>query len=97
MAQDKLTPMNDVYWKRARSALSAADPVMAGLVARYGHIAFCPSGSVIESIFRAVIGQQISNRAVRTSENGGLGKLCGGNPIGNVLCFGLESEKDRSD
>lgn len=66
MAPDMLAPMNDVYWKRARSALSAADPVMAGLVARYGHIAFCPSGSVIESIFRAVIGQQISNRAAAT-------------------------------
>ena len=51
------------YWERACRELSAADPVMAGLVARYGDLALVSRGDPFGTLARSVVGQQISVRA----------------------------------
>ena len=54
------------YWKEALFYLSERDPVMKRLIERYRHIEFTAQESVIASILRAIVGQQISNKAAAT-------------------------------
>ena len=54
------------YWKEALFYLSERDPVMKRLIERYRHIEFTAHESVIASILRAIVGQQISNKAAAT-------------------------------
>ena len=54
------------YWDKALVVLSKNDPVMHGLIERYRHVPFTPHESVLSSILRAIVGQQISNKAAAT-------------------------------
>ena len=54
------------YWEEALLYLSERDPVMSRLIERYRHIEFSAHESVIASILRAIVGQQISNKAAAT-------------------------------
>lgn len=54
------------YWDKALNFLSARDPVMKELIARYHHVPFRPHSSVLDSILRAIVGQQVSNIAAAT-------------------------------
>lgn len=54
------------YWEEALFYLSERDPVMKRLIERYRHIEFTAHESVIASILRAIVGQQISNKAAAT-------------------------------
>lgn len=47
-------------WARACDHLGAADPVLAGLMARYEGEVLLPHGDVFRTLARAVTGQQIS-------------------------------------
>lgn len=58
--------MTPQYWEKACKALSLNDEVMAALIKRYRHVPFKRFESVAESIFRAIVGQQISNVAAAT-------------------------------
>ena len=60
------------YWEEALFYLSERDPVMKRLIERYRHIEFTAHESVIASILRAIVGQQISNKAAATL----WGRLC---------------------
>ena len=51
------------YWQEACAALSAADPVMAGLVARYDGEGLVGQSDPFLTIARAIVAQQISVRA----------------------------------
>ena len=58
--------MTPQYWEKACEALSLNDEVLAALIKRYRHVPFKSFDSVAESIFRAIVGQQISNVAAAT-------------------------------
>ena len=51
------------YWHEARAALTAADPVMAGLIANYEGEGLVGQGDAFLTIARAIVAQQISVRA----------------------------------
>ena len=51
------------YWQEACAALAAADPVMAGLVARYDGEGLVGQGDPFLTLARAIVAQQISVRA----------------------------------
>ena len=51
------------YWHEACAALAAADPVMAGLVARYRGEGLVGQGDPFLTLARAIVAQQISVRA----------------------------------
>ena len=51
------------YWHEARAALAAADPVMAGLIARYDGEGLVGQGDPFLTLARAIVAQQISVRA----------------------------------
>ncbi len=56
--------------RAADAHLSAIDPVMADLIARYGPCALTvKSGSPFEVLAAAIIGQQVSNKAAATIQN----------------------------
>ena len=54
------------YWDKALNFLSDRDPVMKALIARYRHVPFRAHPSVLDSILRAIVGQQVSNTAAAT-------------------------------
>lgn len=54
------------YWDKALVVLSERDSVMRELIERYRHVPFTPHESVLTSILRAIVGQQISNKAAAT-------------------------------
>ena len=51
------------YWHEARDALAVADPVMAGLIARYDGEGLVGQGDPFLTIARSIVAQQISVRA----------------------------------
>ncbi|MDA8129401.1 MAG: DNA-3-methyladenine glycosylase [Betaproteobacteria bacterium] len=51
------------YWKTACAELSAADPVMAALIARYPDAILADRGDPFQTLARAIVGQQISVKA----------------------------------
>ena len=54
------------YWSEALVSLSAKDSVMRELIKRYRDVPFSAHASVLQSILRAIVGQQISNKAAAT-------------------------------
>lgn len=54
------------YWSEALVSLSAKDSVMRELIKRYRDVPFSAHTSVLQSILRAIVGQQISNKAAAT-------------------------------
>ena len=54
------------YWDKALAYLSERDPVMKGLIERYRDVRFSAHEGVLTSILRAIVGQQISNKAAAT-------------------------------
>ena len=51
------------YWKRACADLSARDPVLASLIARYPDAVLADRGDPFQTLARAIVGQQISVKA----------------------------------
>jgi DNA-3-methyladenine glycosylase II len=51
------------YWHTACDELSAADPVMAALIARYPDCVLGDRGDPFQTLARAIVGQQISVKA----------------------------------
>ena len=51
------------YWHEARDAIAAADPVMAGLIARYDGEGLVGQGDAFLTLSRSIVAQQISVRA----------------------------------
>lgn len=51
------------YWQRATRALSKADPVMAGLIRAYPGVTLYSRGDPFQTLFRSIVGQQISVKA----------------------------------
>jgi DNA-3-methyladenine glycosylase II len=51
------------YWPTACAELAAADPVMAGLIARYPDCVLGNRGDPFQTLARAIVGQQISVKA----------------------------------
>ena len=51
------------YWPEATRALSAADPVMAALIAAYPDAILANRGDPFQTLLRAIVGQQISVKA----------------------------------
>ncbi|HEY0663959.1 MAG TPA: DNA-3-methyladenine glycosylase [Thiobacillaceae bacterium] len=51
------------YWHTACDELAAADPVMAGLIARYPDCVLGHRGDPFQTLARAIVGQQISVKA----------------------------------
>jgi DNA-3-methyladenine glycosylase II len=51
------------YWDEAALALSASDPVMAALIARYPDAILANRGDPFQTLVRAIVGQQISVKA----------------------------------
>ena len=51
------------YWHEAQAALAAADPTMAGLMARYDGEGLVGQGDLFLTLARAIVAQQISVRA----------------------------------
>ncbi len=59
----KLKPSAPAYWQTACAELGAADPVMAGLIARYPDCVLGTRGDPFQTLARAIVGQQISVQA----------------------------------
>jgi len=51
------------YWSTACAELAVADPVMAGLIARYPDAVLGNRGDPFQTLARAIVGQQISVKA----------------------------------
>lgn len=62
----KMTAKRPAYWTRATRALAAADPVMAGLIARYRGLTLASRGDAFQTLARSIIGQQISVKAAQS-------------------------------
>ena len=75
-ANDDLT----AGWGRACRELARADPVMAGLVARYPGEALVPHGDTFRTLMRAITGQQISVSAAEAIWRRLLGRLGAATP-----------------
>lgn len=58
-----MNPRPPAYWHTACAELAAADPVMAGLIARYPDCVLGNRGAPFETLARAIVGQQISVKA----------------------------------
>lgn len=56
-------PLSPDYWERAKAELSAADPVMAGIIADYPQGKLECRGQPFETLCRSIVGQQISVKA----------------------------------
>lgn len=54
------------YWPLATAQLAEADPVMAGLIARFPLASMHSRGDAFETLARAITGQQISIKAADT-------------------------------
>ena len=58
-----MKPRAPGYWQAACGELAAADPVMAGLIARYPDCVLGNRGDPFQTLARAIVGQQISVKA----------------------------------
>ncbi len=54
------------YWKRATHSLSAADPVLGALIARYKGLTLASRGDAFQTLARSIVGQQISVKAAQS-------------------------------
>ena len=57
------------WWSQARVELSAADPVLAGLIAGFGDAALGSRGDPFTTLARSIVGQQISVKAAQSVWN----------------------------
>jgi DNA-3-methyladenine glycosylase II len=51
------------YWPRAKRALTAADPVLGGIIHRHPRVALATRGDPFCTLARSIVGQQISVKA----------------------------------
>ena len=51
------------FWPRAKRRLSAADPVLGGIIRRHPRIALASRGDAFHTLARSIVGQQISVKA----------------------------------
>ena len=58
-----VTPSAPDYWQPACTELTATDPVMAALIARYPDAILANRGDPFQTLLRAIVGQQISVKA----------------------------------
>ncbi len=54
------------YWSRAKRQLSAADPVLGALIARYKGLTLASRGDAFQTLARSIVGQQISVKAAQS-------------------------------
>ena len=54
------------YWQIATQALSRIDPVMAGLIRAYPEATLFSRGDPFQTLFRSIVGQQISVKAAHS-------------------------------
>lgn len=54
------------YWARAKRQLSAADPVLGGLILRYKGLTLASRGDAFQTLARSIVGQQISVKAAQS-------------------------------
>lgn len=62
------------YWSQATRALSRKDPVMAGLIRAYPDATLFSRGEPFQTLFRSIVGQQISVKAADSV----WGRVCAG-------------------
>jgi DNA-3-methyladenine glycosylase II len=55
--------MRPAYWARARRALLAADPVLAGIIRAHPRVALASRDDAFATLARSIVGQQISVQA----------------------------------
>lgn len=55
--------MRPTYWSRAKRALTAADPILAALIAQHPRVALVSRGDAFLTLARSIVGQQISVKA----------------------------------
>lgn len=58
--------MRPRYWRKATEELSARDPVMKAMIARYREFALGSRGDAFQTLARAIVGQQISVKAAQS-------------------------------
>ena len=71
MASELMTPTVSAppppeWWPQARQELSAADPVLAGLISGFGEAALGSRGDPFTTLARSIVGQQISVKAAQS-------------------------------
>lgn len=60
------TSSTPAWWQQACAALSAADPVMARLIAQYPDAVLQSRGAAFTTLARSIVGQQISVKAAQS-------------------------------
>jgi len=68
------------WWPQARQELSAADPVLAGLIAGFGDAALGSRGDPFTTLARSIVGQQISVKAAQSVWDRFSTAVCAGTP-----------------
>jgi DNA-3-methyladenine glycosylase II len=63
MASEQAALSTPDYWQRAKRALSRQDSVMATLIRAYPDASLFSRGDPFQTLFRAIVGQQISVKA----------------------------------
>ena len=66
MAPQLTAPPPPGWWSQARQELSAADPVLARLIAGFGDAALGSRGDPFTTLARSIVGQQISVKAAQS-------------------------------
>jgi len=66
LAPQLTAPPPPGWWSQARQELSAADPVLAGLIAGFGDAALGSRGDPFTTLARSIVGQQISVKAAQS-------------------------------
>ena len=54
------------YWSRAKRVLAGSDPTLARIVAAHPRVALASRGDAFTTLARAIVGQQISVKAVES-------------------------------
>jgi DNA-3-methyladenine glycosylase II len=65
--------LRPAFWAPAKRRLSAADPVLGGIIRRHPRIALVPRGDAFHTLARSIVGQQISVKAADAV----WGRVCG--------------------
>lgn len=73
-------PAPPEWWPQARQELSAADPVLAGLIAGFGDAALGSRGDPFTTLARSIVGQQISVKAAQSVWDRFSTAVCAGTP-----------------
>jgi DNA-3-methyladenine glycosylase II len=54
------------YWRKAKRALAAGDPILARIIAGYPRVAIRSRGDAFSTLARSIVGQQISVKAAES-------------------------------